>query len=133
MMIIKRKNKKRGAATVELAVCLPVLFLLVLGSLSATSMIFMRQAIVQSAYETVKEATRPDGDAGLAIQRGTAVLNFRNVVPGSIVFDPIDPEAAAPGTPVTVTIRAGVDPDRFYTFGPFANRTIEVSATMVKE
>ena len=38
-------NKRRkGAATVELAVCLPMLVILVFGSLSATSMIFMRQA-----------------------------------------------------------------------------------------
>lgn len=123
----------KGAATVELAVCLPVLVILVLGSLSATSMIFMRQAVVQATYETVKEVVKSEGTVSTATLRGQEVLTFRNIVPTSIEFNPADPESAVEGTPVTVTIRANVDPDKFYSFGPFVGRTIEVSATMAKE
>ena len=129
----RSKDKRFGGATVELAVCLPLLVVLVLGSLSATSLIFMRQAIVQSAYETVKEAVRTDGTVADALVRGEEVLSFRNIVASSVEFDPADPESAERGTPITVTIRAGVDPNKFYSFGPFLSRTIQVSATMVKE
>ena len=60
--MFRRKNKtartkgRFGNATVELAVCLPVLVLIIFGSLQASSMYFLRQAMVQSAYEGVKEA-----------------------------------------------------------------------------
>ena len=53
--------RRRGAATVELAVCLPVIFLLSMGAMEGASLIFLRQAMVQSAYEAVKEAVRTDG------------------------------------------------------------------------
>ena len=126
-------SRRHGAATVELAVCLPVLILLVLGSLSATSMIFMRQAVVQSAYETIREVVKPNGSETIARQRGEDVLSFRNVVASSVTFDPADPENQVRGTPITVTVQAGADPSKFYSFGPFVGQTIEVSATMVKE
>ena len=128
-----RGTKRRGVASVELAFCLPVIVIIVLGALSATSLIFMRQAVVQSAYETIKEAIRTDGTVEEALVRGNEVLNFRNITPSSIVFDPTDPESAPRGTPVTVTIRAGIEENKFYSFGPFISRTVEVSSTMVKE
>ena len=128
-----RFKPNRGAATVELAVCLPVLILLILGALSATSMIFLRQAVVQSAYETIRVAVKRDGTEADARQRGEDVLSFRNIVASSVVFDPADPEAQDRGTPITVTIQAAAAPDKFYSFGPFVNQTVEVSATMVKE
>jgi len=44
--------RRRGTSTVELAVCLPVIFLLSMGAMEGASLIFLRQAMVQSAYET---------------------------------------------------------------------------------
>ena len=100
----RHRSKKHGVASVELAICLPVIVIIVLGALSASSMIFMRQAVVQSAYETIKEAIRTDGTVASALQRGNDVLNFRNITPTSIVFDPADPQSVPRGTPVTVTL-----------------------------
>ena len=49
---------RRAVATVELAVCLPVLALLVLGSIEAASFIFLKQTLQVAAYEGSVRAGR---------------------------------------------------------------------------
>ncbi len=130
---LRNNRRRRGTAVVELAVCVPVLVLIVLGAMSATTMIFMRTAAVQSAYETVKEVVRPNGDSVRALERGRAVLEFRNIVPQSIEISPSNVEVQDPGTPITVTVRASAAENRLFTFGVFSGGEVEVQATMVKE
>ncbi len=132
-MRIRPNQYRIGSATVELAVCLPVLVIIVMGSLSATSMIFMRSAAVQSAYETIKEAVRQDGDVAGALAQGRAVLEFRNLTADSITFEPANVAAQDRGTPVTVTVVTSATTNGLFSFGPFANQVVEVQATMLKE
>jgi Flp pilus assembly protein TadG len=47
------RNRRSGAAVVELAVCMPLIVLLTFASLEGANMLFMRQAAVQAAYEAV--------------------------------------------------------------------------------
>lgn len=128
-----KRSRRRGAATVELAVCLPVIFLLSMGAMEGASLIFLRQAMVQSAYETVKEAVRTDGSQAQGLVLGEQVLSFRGVTDQSITFNPSNVEQLDPGTPVTVTVSAPGDSNSVFPFGPFQNREISVQATMLKE
>lgn len=130
---VSRSNQRQGAATVELAVCLPLLIIVVLGSLASTSMIFVRSAVVQSAYEAIKEAVRNDGDLDVATQRATAVLTFRNITPNSIVFNPANVTDQIRGTPITVTITANAQSNGLFSVGALSGRTIQATATMLKE
>lgn len=137
--MLNLRNKKRGfiqrkaAAAVELAVCLPVIVILALGSMEAASMIFLRQALVQSAYETVKEAARAQGSEALALTRSREVLAFRNIQDETVTIEPAGTEALDRGTEITVTVSAPGDTNSIFPFGPFRNREVSVSATMVKE
>ena len=128
-----KRSRRRGAATVELAVCLPVIFLLSMGAMEGASLIFLRQAMVQSAYETVKEAVRTDGSQAQGLVLGEQVLSFRGVTDQSITFNPSNVDQLDPGTPVTVTVSAPGDSNSVFPFGPFQNREISVQATMLKE
>lgn len=125
--------QRKGTATIELAVCLPVIFLLSMGAMEGSSLIFLRQAMVQSAYETVKESVRTNGSQAEGIVRGNQVLSFRNINSPSITFSPNNVDDLAPGTPVTVTVSAPGNSNSVFPFGPFQNQTISVSATMLKE
>ncbi len=127
------RKTRRGAATIELAVCLPVMALIVFGSLSGSRMIFLRQACVQSAYETVKESIHVNGSQANAIARGTAVLEFRNIQDHTIQFSPANVENLARGTPVTVTVTVPGQANSLFAFGPFGRTSIQASATMLKE
>ena len=133
MFYRKSFNKRRGAATVELAVCLPVIAIIIMGSLSATSMIFLRTAVVQSAYEAIREAVKTNGDVNLALERANAVLEFRDLEAESITFDPADVADQEPGTLITVTVVANSTSNSLFEFGPFAGQRIEVQSAMLKE
>ena len=126
-------RRRRGGAVVELAVCLPVIALIGFGSMEAASMIFLRQALVQSAYETVKESVKTNGDQATARLRGQQVLDAREVEGETITFSPANTDDLPRGTPVTVTVSAPGDANSILSIGPFKGQTITVSATMLKE
>jgi Flp pilus assembly protein TadG len=124
---------RQGAAVVEFAVCLPVLILIVLGSIEAASMLFLRQALIQSAYEGAKVAIRDDGNNSDAINAIDNVAAGRRINEVEIAFSPENVSKAKPGEFVSVTITAPGDSNSFIPFGPFKNRTVSARAVMVKE
>ena len=79
-MIRRRKgDTRRGLAVVEVAVCLPVLTLLVFGAIEASSYIFLKQSLNVAAYEAVREAVRRDATNQTAVARAEVILNARGV------------------------------------------------------
>lgn len=128
-----RRKHRRGAAIVEFAVCLPIIMILILGSIEATSAIFLRQALTTSAYEGIREAIRTSSTTAEATARAQAVLTSRQVRSSTIRFTPADPETAARGTNVAIEISAP-----FGANSPFMGRVIPdrintVRTVMVKE
>lgn len=124
---------RRGVATVEFAVCLPVIVLVVLGSIEAASMLFLRQAMIQSAYEGAKVAILRDADNTAAIAAAEAVIQGRQLDGVSISFDPPNVAAAVPGDTIRVTASAPGDANSFIPFGPFRNHVVAAQAVMIKE
>lgn len=55
----RSKRKRSGAAAVELAVSLPVLVLLLLGTIESCTMIFLQQSLEIAAYEAARVAILP--------------------------------------------------------------------------
>ena len=134
MKPVRSINKsRRGTATVELAVCLPLIVLLLFASLEGANMLFLRQAVVQSAYETAKSVAKTNGVQANAIKLGKQVLSSRGVVAPTIVFDPNNVQNLAPGTPFSVTVSVPGDSRSITRIGPFNGLTIRAQAAMVKE
>ena len=130
----KRKRKlRRGAAVVEFAVCLPVIMLVVLGSIEAASMLFLRQAMIQTAYEGAKVAILRDSQNSNAIAAADAVVQGRGLNGVSLTFDPADISTAAPGDTIRIVAFAPGDSNSLLPFGPFKNQTVSAAAVMVKE
>jgi Flp pilus assembly protein TadG len=128
-----KRVSRRGAAVVEFAVCLPVILLIVLGSIEAASMLFLRQALIQSAYEGAKVAIRDNGnnaDATTAIENVAAGRRLNDV---EVEFSPKNVSKAKQGEFISVTISAPGDSNSFIPFGPFKNRIVSARAVMVKE
>lgn len=128
-----RGSKRRGAATVEFAVCLPLIVLLVLGGIQASSMIFLRQALVQSSFEGVKTAVKVNGTAERAIAQAQAVTDGRNLDGVTITVTPSDIESVPRGQAIRMTVTAPGDNNSLFPFGPFAGQSVSATAVMVKE
>lgn len=129
----RRRNRRTGAAVVELAVCLPLIVLLTFASLEGANMLFMRQAAVQAAYEAVKSAAKSNGTLTSATTIGQDVLNSRNIQIDSMTFNPTNVETLAEGTPIVVTVAIRGDSRNITGIGPFRGLLIEAQATMMKE
>ena len=128
-----RGRRRTGAAVVEFAVCLPVIIFIVLGSIEAASMLFLRQALIQSAYEGAKVAVRNNGDNATATTAIENVAAGRRLNDVTITFSPADVASVPQGDFVRVTISAPGDSNSFIPFGPFKGRTVSARAVMVKE
>ena len=145
MKIVKRKNRSRiaakrhcnrnrkGAAVVEFAVCLPLILLVMLGSIEAANMMFLRQALVQSSYEGAKAAIKNDVDNATVEEIASLVAAGRRLENFSVRTIPADITSVAPGEMIRVISSAPVDSNSFITGTVFRSFDIEATAVMVKE
>ena len=101
---------RSGVATVELAICLPVLSLLVFGSIQATNLIFLKHATTAAAYEGSLEMAKENATTASVKARIQQVLDARNVVKSKILIRPSrkDISETAPGTILTLRVTANV-------------------------
>lgn len=127
------RSKRTGTAIVELAVCMPVVALVVFASLEGANMLFVRQATVQAAYEAAKFGSRRDGTRVQSERLATEVLSARRINSPTITFVTGDPATTRSGSDVTVRVSVNSN-DRLITrFRIFSGRQIEAVATMQKE
>ncbi len=130
---IPLKRLRRGAAVVEFAVCLPVILLIVFGSIEAANLLFLRQALIQSSYEAAKVAVKNTGTNSVATTAAQQVAAGRRIANLTITFQPADVSSAAKGDFVRVTIAAPGNANSVIPFGPFKDRIVSAQAVMVKE
>jgi len=104
------KAAREGVATVELAVCLPVIVLLIFGSMQACDLIYLRHSITTAAYEGSLELSRHDATSASVKARIDQVLGFRGVSGGAASLQPagLDISELSPGEAVTVSVTAPV-------------------------
>jgi len=130
---IARTNSRRGAAAVEFAVCLPVVLLVVFGSIQAASMLFLRQATIQAAYEGVKVAISDDGTDDGVREAAQLVLDGRQLTGVTIDIQPSNVDSLEPGTVIDVVVSAPSDENTLFPFGLFTGTIVSANAVMVKE
>lgn len=129
----RRSLRRKGVAVVELAVSVPVIVLIVFASLEGANMLYVRQAVVQSAYEAAKAAAKSRGSESAGRGLATSILASRNITKSNIQFAPSGIDNLAPGTPFTVTVSVPSDSRSITRAGPFRGLNIQVQATMLKE
>ena len=128
----KARGNRAGAAVVEFAVCLPLIVLIVLGTIEAGSLLFLKQTLVQAAYEGAKVAI-VNGDPDQVEAVVDAVAASRNLTGVNVQFTPSDRASVPAGETITITISAPGDANSLIPFGPFRNQTVQTSASMVRE
>jgi Flp pilus assembly protein TadG len=124
---------RRGAVLIELAVCLPILTLIVLTAIEATAITFARQAMVQTAYEAAVVAVRREATNSDALAAAQAVTNGRMLAQVTIQFTPADVSQVPRGGLVTVTATVPASAARRLGSSFLPVDSVSASATMVKE
>jgi hypothetical protein len=104
---------RRGAAVAELAVCLPLLTLIVFGSIQACNLIYLKHGVVTAAYEGTLELAKRSASSSSITTRAQQVIDARGMTSTRIRLLPgsTDIAASPPGTQVTVEVTADVRPN----------------------
>lgn len=133
-MFRKRRttNRNRGTATVELAVCLPVLVVLVFGALECTTMIFVKQSLHIVAYEAARVAAKGDNGNAETRARADFVIAERDLRNAEVEFSPANVANVSAGEPVEVTVRVPTAANALLPLRFFGGE-LEASAVMFKE
>jgi Flp pilus assembly protein TadG len=128
-----RLGNRKGAAVVEFAVCLPVIVLIMLGSIEAANMLFLRQALVQASYEGAKAAVKPDADNASVSLIANQVAEGRRLSGFTVETIPADVASVPQGQLVRVRASAPVDSNSFISGTVIRILNLDAEAVMVKE
>jgi len=100
------RRNRRGAAAVETAICLPLFVIIVLGTIECCDLMFLRQGLVQAAYEGARVAIVPGAKPNNVIEQVNRILVQRRIRASSIRITPPNFHTLPFGTQVTVEVDA---------------------------
>lgn len=104
-------KRRAGAATVELAVCLPLLALLMFGSIQACNLVYLKHALTTGAYEGTLELVKSGASSASVKTRVEQVLDSRGVKAYDVTIQAGGGgvERTSFGEPVSIRARADVN------------------------
>ena len=127
------RTERRGAAVAELAVCLPLIFLLVLGTVEACTMVSLKQSLTVAAYEGARTALYPGSTSADVTTDATQVLTDREVQSGSVLLTPLLFESAASGDYLKVQVSAQCDANGGLGSYLYGGKSLTATVEVVKE
>jgi Flp pilus assembly protein TadG len=126
-------NTQRGVAATEFAVCLPLIMVLLLGTLEASTMIFLKQTLSIAAYEGARTAITTNATVTDVEGACNRILTQRSVEDSSVVVSP-SPLASQPVQSwITVTVSAPANSNSVVRGLFCSSHTVSAQATMMKE
>ena len=128
-----RRDGRAGVAAAELAVCLPVIILIVLATIEACTMVFLKQSLSIAAYEGARVALSQSATAADVQTAARRVLDERRVSGGTISLSPPNLASVSPGEYFTVTVAAPASGNNAIPLRFYRGRSLSGAATMMKE
>jgi Flp pilus assembly protein TadG len=128
-----RRIRRHGVAAAEFAVCLPVIVLIVLATIEACTMVFLKQSLSIAAYEGARAALTQNATNADVVRVAQQVLTERRVNGGTVTLQPANLNAIAPGQYLTISTTAPAAGNAVIPISFYRGRTLTGSATMMKE
>ncbi len=128
-----RRRKSRGVAATELAVCLPVIVLLVLATIEACSALFLKQSLTVAAYEGVRAAISAGATTTEVQAACNQILTDRKIKGATITITPSNISALNPGEFIDVTVSAPCSSNSLVPATFYRGKTLTAKASMMME
>ena len=126
-------STRKAAAVVELAICLPLLLLLVFGGIETSGALHLSQTLHASAYEAVRVAVQRTSTNAIATTAANRILTGARVVNGTVRISDSDVSKVPQGNSITVTVSAPYAGNQMTSTYFFRGKTLTARGTMVKE
>jgi Flp pilus assembly protein TadG len=128
-----RQKKSRGVAAAELAVCLPIVVLMVIASIEACSALFLKQSLTAAAYEGVRTAITPAATTSNVQASCNQILADRKIKNAVVTIKPTAFANLKPGDYVAITVSAPCASNSLVPVTFYRGRTLTATATMMIE
>lgn len=92
----------------ELAFALPVMTVLVFGTLELCEVLFLKQSLAVASYEAGRLAARPGTDAATVQARFDSIVSSRRVTNATITMTPADFSGLSVGDTIRIDVSAPV-------------------------
>jgi Flp pilus assembly protein TadG len=136
MRAIRRKNcsgERRGVAAAELAVCLPIVVLLVLATIESCSALFLKQSLTAAAYEGVRTAIEKGTTTANVQAACNQILADRRIQGSVVTLTPVSTASLKPGDFIDVTVSAPCSSNSPVPTTFFRGKTLSAKASMMIE
>lgn len=127
------RRSRKGAAVAELAVVLPILMIMVFGTLEICERLLLRQSAAVAAYETARMSARRTMTAERATARGLEILESRRINGGTININPSDLSEISTGEQIRVTVLVPINNNTLMKYVLPSSGNVRVRAFMVRE
>jgi len=127
-----RSMARRAVAAVEAAVSLPLLVLLVFGSIELANSIFLAQTLSFASYEGAREAARPGATVAQVNDRVGQILHARGINDYTVTVTPQLSPATQRGTKITVRVETAMSALSTHATGLTSGRMTSQEVSMVK-
>lgn len=128
-----RRCVRRGIATVETAILLPLVVFLTFGSIEIANAIFVRESMVVAAYEGARAVSQPSGTEATCKNRIKEILTARGITSYNVSITPSVDNSTPRGTQIAVRVSVT---NAVFTYSPFrlfTGKTVEHTTTMVHQ
>lgn len=126
-------GKRRGVALVEFAITLPLFVMIVLGTIEACNVIYLKQSCEIAAYEAVRATLIKGTTLGSCTLRANNVLTQRGVQGATVTITPAGFDTAAYGTNITVNVTAPCNSNGWFPGWFYNGRNVVGEVVMMKE
>ena len=129
----QQRPRRRGTAATEFAVCLPILLTLVIGTIEACTVIYLKQSLSIAAYEGIRAAVQPNATS-ISVQAAcNQILTSRSVQGATITISPNNFTGQPVETLITVRVAAPAASNSMFSGWFYDTMVIDGQATMMKE
>jgi Flp pilus assembly protein TadG len=128
-----RTRRDRGVAATELAVCLPVIVLLVIATIEACSAVFLKQSLTVAAYEGARTAVQANATPNSVQNACDQILKDRRINGFKVTVNPTNIAALSPGDYVDVTVAAPCASNSVVPLTFYRGRNMTAKASMMIE
>lgn len=138
---IGNAGRRQGVAAVEAAFCLPLIILIMMGTLEICAGIYLKESISICAFEGARVGVRRRATSEQVMARVVESLADRNVMmpvdgqgnPTGIEVIPSDFSELSALDPITVRITVPTEGNSIFIFDYLLNRNVVSTVTMVRE
>ena len=128
-----RTGRFCGVAVIELAVCLPILVVILLATIETCVMLQLQQNLAVTAYEGARVGIIPGVEASTVQAQCELLLDDRNISGYLITMDPADLSTMNVGDPFTVTVSADCSANSIAGSVFYQGKTVTESVVMLAE